>query len=61
MFKHIFVGVLFYANAYTFSFEMIDAARNRLRVKACYVMMALTLLACLAVVISGKQVIKLYK
>ncbi|KAG1954197.1 protein FAM162B [Pimephales promelas] len=39
------------------SFEMIDAARNRLRVKACYVMMALTLLACLAVVISGKQAV----
>lgn len=37
---------------------MIDASRNRVRVKACYVMMALTLLACLGMVISGKQVIK---
>ncbi|KAI7792744.1 protein FAM162B [Triplophysa rosa] len=37
------------------SFEMIDAARNRVRVKACYVMMGMTILACLATVISGKQ------
>ncbi|KAK2870052.1 hypothetical protein QQF64_021994 [Cirrhinus molitorella] len=37
------------------SFEMIDAARNRVRVKACYVMMALTILACLAMAVSGKQ------
>lgn len=37
------------------SFEMIDAARNRVRVKACYVMMGLTILACLGMVISGKQ------
>ncbi|XP_067291531.1 protein FAM162B [Pseudorasbora parva] len=39
------------------SFEMIDAARNRVRVKACYVMIALTILACLATVISGKQAV----
>ncbi|XP_016127284.1 protein FAM162B-like [Sinocyclocheilus grahami] len=38
-----------------FRFEMIDAARNRVRVKACYVMMALTILACLATAVSGKQ------
>ncbi|XP_016359200.1 protein FAM162B-like [Sinocyclocheilus anshuiensis] len=38
------------------SFEMIDAARNRVRVKACYVMMALTILACLVMAVSGKQV-----
>ncbi|XP_051538490.1 protein FAM162B-like [Myxocyprinus asiaticus] len=37
------------------SFEMIDAARNRVRVKACYVMMGLTILACLAMVVLGKQ------
>uniref|UniRef100_A0A672RIX4 Family with sequence similarity 162 member A n=1 Tax=Sinocyclocheilus grahami TaxID=75366 RepID=A0A672RIX4_SINGR len=37
------------------AFEMIDAARNRVRVKACYVMMALTILACLATAVSGKQ------
>uniref|UniRef100_A0A8C2HIW8 Family with sequence similarity 162 member A n=1 Tax=Cyprinus carpio TaxID=7962 RepID=A0A8C2HIW8_CYPCA len=37
------------------SFEMIDAARNRVRVKACYVMMALTILACLVMAVSGKK------
>uniref|UniRef100_A0A9J8DK80 Family with sequence similarity 162 member A n=1 Tax=Cyprinus carpio carpio TaxID=630221 RepID=A0A9J8DK80_CYPCA len=36
-------------------FEMIDAARNRVRVKACYVMMALTILACLVMAVSGKK------
>ncbi|KAG7487272.1 hypothetical protein MATL_G00021460 [Megalops atlanticus] len=36
-------------------FEMIDAARNRVRVKACYVMMAMTILSCLAMVILGKR------
>ncbi|KAK7118335.1 hypothetical protein R3I94_021989 [Phoxinus phoxinus] len=39
------------------SFEMIDVARNRMRVKACYVMMALTILACLGMIISGKQAV----
>ncbi|KAI2649008.1 protein FAM162B-like [Labeo rohita] len=37
------------------SFEMIDAARNRVRVKACYVMMAMTILACLVMAVSGKK------
>ncbi|XP_072544987.1 protein FAM162B [Salminus brasiliensis] len=37
------------------SFEMIDAARNRVRVKACYVMIALTIVSCLAMVILGKE------
>ncbi|KAL6462833.1 hypothetical protein MHYP_G00292550 [Metynnis hypsauchen] len=37
------------------SFEMIDAARNKVRVKACYVMIALTLIACLWMVILGKD------
>lgn len=41
-----------------FRFEMIDAARNRLRVKACYVMIALTIIACIATSVSGKRVIK---
>lgn len=35
---------------------MIDAARNRIRVKACYVMMAATIGACLVMIILGKQV-----
>ncbi|XP_026056256.1 protein FAM162B isoform X2 [Carassius auratus] len=37
------------------SFETIDAARNRVRVKACYVMMALTIMACVAMSVSGKK------
>lgn len=37
------------------SFEMIDAARNKVRVKACYVMMGLTIAACLLMVFLGKQ------
>lgn len=35
---------------------MIDAARNKIRVKACYVMMAATIGACLIMVILGKRV-----
>ncbi|KAF7669292.1 hypothetical protein LDENG_00203190 [Lucifuga dentata] len=37
------------------SFEMIDAARNKMRVKACYVMMAATIGACLVMAFLGKQ------
>lgn len=37
------------------SFEMIDAARNRVRVKACYVMMAATIAACMLMVFLGKR------
>ncbi|XP_037612754.1 protein FAM162B isoform X2 [Sebastes umbrosus] len=37
------------------SFEMIDAARNKVRVKACYVMMATTIVACLITVFMGKR------
>lgn len=37
-------------------FEMIDAARNKIRVKACYMMMAATIGACLVMVILGKRV-----
>ncbi|KAJ3611825.1 hypothetical protein NHX12_021838 [Muraenolepis orangiensis] len=36
---------------------MLNAARNRLRVKACYGMMVTTILACLAMVILGKQAV----
>ncbi|XP_010783349.1 protein FAM162B-like [Notothenia coriiceps] len=36
-------------------FEMLDAARNKARVKACYVMMAVTIGACLITVILGKR------
>ncbi|XP_051266567.1 protein FAM162B [Dicentrarchus labrax] len=37
------------------SFEMIDAARNRIRVKACYVMIGITIGSCLVMVILGKR------
>ncbi|KAF1373040.1 hypothetical protein PFLUV_G00256210 [Perca fluviatilis] len=39
------------------SFEMIDAARNKVRVKACYVMMATTIAACLLMVFLGKRAV----
>ncbi|XP_071769878.1 protein FAM162B isoform X2 [Centroberyx gerrardi] len=37
------------------SFEMLDAARNRVRVKACYGMMVTTIVACLVMVFLGKR------
>ncbi|XP_071397949.1 protein FAM162B isoform X2 [Centroberyx affinis] len=37
------------------SFEMLDAARNRVRVKACYGMMVTTIAACLLMVFLGKR------
>lgn len=37
------------------SFEMIDAARNKVRVKVSYMMMAATIGACLVMVIMGKR------
>lgn len=37
-------------------FEMIDAARNKVRVKACYIMMAATIGACLFMIFLGKRV-----
>ncbi|XP_068813292.1 protein FAM162B [Struthio camelus] len=40
------------------SSEVLDAARNRVRIKVCYVMIALTLLGCLAMVVSGKEAAK---
>lgn len=42
----------------TISFEMLDAARNKVRVKVCYLMMALTIVGCLTMVILGKQAAK---
>lgn len=42
----------------TVSFEMIDAARNKMRVKLSYLMIALTILGCIIMVISGKQAVK---
>lgn len=37
------------------SYEMIDAARNKVRVKICYIMMAATIGACLVMAILGKR------
>lgn len=37
-------------------FEMIDAARNKMRVKMSYLMMALTVVGCIIMVIVGKRV-----
>ncbi|KAJ8276953.1 hypothetical protein GJAV_G00069750 [Gymnothorax javanicus] len=39
------------------SFEMLDAARNRVRVKACYAMIFLTVASCLCMVYLGKQAV----
>ncbi|XP_073932090.1 protein FAM162B isoform X2 [Castor canadensis] len=36
--------------------EMIDAARNKARVKACYIMIGLTIIACIAVIVSAKRI-----
>ncbi|XP_077410516.1 protein FAM162B [Vanacampus margaritifer] len=37
------------------SFETLDAARNKVRVKACYVMMAATIGGCFLMVFLGKR------
>ncbi|XP_036204016.1 protein FAM162A [Myotis myotis] len=42
----------------TISFEMLDAAKNKLRVKISYVMIALTVAGCILMVIEGKQAVK---
>ncbi|KAH0622254.1 hypothetical protein JD844_024393 [Phrynosoma platyrhinos] len=35
--------------------EMLDAARNKARVKACYIMIGLTIVGCFAVILSAKR------
>ncbi|XP_067903951.1 protein FAM162B-like [Heterodontus francisci] len=40
------------------SIEMLYAARNKIRVKICYLMIGLTVVACLVMVISGKKAFK---
>uniref|UniRef100_A0A8C0W4K8 Protein FAM162B n=1 Tax=Castor canadensis TaxID=51338 RepID=A0A8C0W4K8_CASCN len=35
--------------------EMIDAARNKARVKACYIMIGLTIIACIAVIAAKRH------
>nr|XP_033964949.1 protein FAM162B isoform X2 [Pseudochaenichthys georgianus] len=39
----------------TVSFEMLDVARNKARVKVCYMMIAATIVACVVTVILGKR------
>uniref|UniRef100_A0AC11CUF1 Family with sequence similarity 162 member A n=1 Tax=Ovis aries TaxID=9940 RepID=A0AC11CUF1_SHEEP len=40
----------------TVSFEMLDAAKNKVRVKISYVMIALTVAGCVLMIIEGKKV-----
>lgn len=42
----------------TISFEMLDAAKNKLRVKVSYMMIALTVVGCIYMVIEGKKAAK---
>ncbi|XP_044276503.1 protein FAM162B [Varanus komodoensis] len=35
--------------------EMLDAARNKARIKVCYIMIGLTIVACFAVIASAKR------
>ncbi|XP_018419179.1 PREDICTED: protein FAM162B [Nanorana parkeri] len=35
--------------------EMLVRARNKARIKACYIMIAVTVVACFAVIVSGKR------
>ncbi|XP_064422746.1 protein FAM162B-like [Latimeria chalumnae] len=39
------------------SMQMLNAAKNKVRIKACYVAIGLTLLACFAMIISGKSAV----
>ncbi|KAG2456539.1 protein FAM162B [Polypterus senegalus] len=39
------------------SFEMINAARNRVRIKGCYIMIFLTIMSCIGMTILGKQAV----
>lgn len=39
----------------TISFEMLDAAKNKVRVKISYIMIALTVAGCIVMVIEGKK------
>ncbi|XP_015282885.1 PREDICTED: protein FAM162A [Gekko japonicus] len=41
----------------TLSFEVVDVARNKVRVRISYLMIALTIMGCVAMVISGKRAV----
>ncbi|XP_069749775.1 protein FAM162A-like [Narcine bancroftii] len=40
------------------SIEMLYAARNKIRVQICYLMIAVSVLACMVMVVSGKKAFK---
>ncbi|XP_051869596.1 protein FAM162B-like [Pristis pectinata] len=40
------------------SVEMIHAARNKIRVKGCYLMVVMTIIGCIGTIISGKKAAK---
>lgn len=40
------------------SIEMLYAARNKIRVQVCYLMIGLTVVGCLIMVVSGKKALK---
>ncbi|XP_060054256.1 protein FAM162A [Erinaceus europaeus] len=42
----------------TISFEMLDAAKNKMRVKISYLMIALTVAGCIFMVIEGKKAVR---
>nr|XP_026250171.1 protein FAM162A [Urocitellus parryii] len=42
----------------TISFEMLDAAKNKIRVKVSYIMIALTVAGCILMIIEGKKAAK---
>ncbi|XP_012497713.1 PREDICTED: protein FAM162A [Propithecus coquereli] len=42
----------------TVTFEMLDAAKNKLRVKMSYVMIALTVAGCILMIVEGKKAAK---
>ncbi|XP_047419428.1 protein FAM162A isoform X1 [Sciurus carolinensis] len=39
----------------TISFEMLDAAKNKIRVKVSYIMIALTVAGCILMIIEGQE------
>ncbi|XP_020841593.1 protein FAM162A [Phascolarctos cinereus] len=42
----------------TISLEMLDAAKNRVRIKISYIMIALTVMGCILMIFQGKQAAK---
>ncbi|NWU20009.1 F162B protein, partial [Dyaphorophyia castanea] len=38
--------------------EVLDTTRNIVRIKVCYIMIALTVLGCVTMIITGKEAVK---